>query len=538
MNKEFQSIWKGLDRHANSISKLKIVDLFSSDSNRLTCMRLEAAGLSLDLSKNLVDKKILDRLTDLALAAELPSAIRAMFEGRIINVTEKRAALHTALRAGPNSLARVNGRRIAPEIATVHARMRELTDSVRLGHWKGASGEKITDIVHIGIGGSHLGPELACEALRYSADSRLRVHFLSSVDGGQFDRIVTPLDPASTLFIIASKSFSTTETRLNAASAKSWLTTRFSEHNAIAQHFFAITNAPEHVRQFGIPEANIFPLWDWISGRYSVWSAIGLPIALKFGMKHFEMMLTGAAEMDKHFQHTPLPTNAPVLLGLIGLWNSNFLGAESYAVVPYDDRLRHLPTYLQQLEMESNGKRTTLSNHPLDIASAPVTWGGLGTNAQHTFFQLLYQGTRIIPVDFIVSMTHPAAHSEHHATLVANCFAQAEALARGSPSVEANCTPEIGSTPLYKDIPGNNPSTTISMDSLTPETLGSLIALYEHKTYVQSVIWNINAFDQGGVEAGKTIARDILEEFRSGHVDGKHDPSTSALIRRYIENRK
>jgi glucose-6-phosphate isomerase len=416
--------------------------------------------------------------------------------------------------------------------------MRTLADNVRSGEWKGASGKQMTDIVHIGIGGSHLGPELACEALCYSDNSMLRVHFLSNIDGGQFDRIVTPLDPTSTLFIVASKSFTTTETLLNATSAKSWLTNRFPEHDAIARHFVAITGTKEPARQFGIPATNIFPLWDWVGGRYSLWSAIGLPIALKFGMNHFEMVLAGAAEMDDHFQHTPLSTNAPVLLGLIGLWNNNFLSAESYAVIPYDDRLRHLPTYLQQLEMESNGKRATLSNTPIEIPSAPITWGGPGTNAQHTFFQLLHQGTRNIPVDFIVSMTHPTIHSEHHAALVANCLAQGEALARGSSAVEASLSSEIDGPALYKDIPGNNPSTTISMDALTPQTLGSLIALYEHKTYVESVIWDINAFDQWGVEAGKTIARNILKEFQSGRIDERHDPSTSALIRRYMQNRK
>ena len=534
MNDNIRSVWNELERRAKALAGSQIVDLFEREPDRLARMTQNAASLSLDFSKNLVDGETLEQLIALATAAGLPAAIEAMFDGDAINVTENRAVLHTALRAGPTSTATVNGRRVAPDIARVLERMRKLVDDVRAGRWTGTAGDRITDIVNIGIGGSHLGPQLACEALRYEADAIPNVHFLANVDGGEFDRIVSPLDPASTLFIVASKSFATVETGLNAASARDWLAAQFPEQQTVARHFVAVSADSERARAFGIDDENIYPIWEWVGGRYSLWSAIGLPIALKTGMDNFEAMLAGAADIDEHFRYSPFTANLPVLLGLVGLWNNNFLGAESYAVVPYDERLRRLPDYLQQLEMESNGKHATRSNEPLSTASAPVTWGGLGTNAQHAFFQLLHQGTRFIPVDFIVALTHSGGRREHHDMLVANCFAQAAGLMTGR-------TTAVGSgndLSLHKEIRGNKPSNMISMHALTPQTLGALIALYEHKTYVQSVIWNINAFDQWGVEAGKILAGDILAAFESGRISEHHDASTAALIKRYIETRK
>ena len=538
MNDNIRSVWDELKRRAKAAADSQIVDLFEREPDRLARMTQNAASLSLDFSKNLLDGKTLDRLIDLATAAELPAAIEAMFDGAAINVTENRAVLHTALRAGPTSTATVNGKRVAPEIARVLERMRNMVDDVREGRWTGIAGNRITDIVNIGIGGSHLGPQLACEALRYEADAVPRVHFLANVDGGEFDRVVSPLEPASTLFIVASKSFTTAETRLNAASARDWLAAQFPEPQTLARHFIAASANSERAVAFGIDAANVYPMWDWVGGRYSMWSAIGLPIALRLGMNNFEAMLAGAAEMDDHFRQSPFTTNLPVLLGLVGLWNNNFLGAESYAVVPYDERLRALPDYLQQLEMESNGKGATRSNEPLDTASAPVTWGGLGTNAQHAFFQLLHQGTRFIPVDFIVALTHPEVRRDHHDMLVANCFAQAAGLMSGRTTAVPDGTSDGNDLSLHKEIRGNKPSNMICMHALTPQSLGALIALYEHKTYVQSVIWNINAFDQWGVEAGKMLAGDIVEEFKSGRVDENHDASTAALIKSYIESRK
>ena len=537
MNDNLRSVWEDLERRAGASMDLRIADLFTSEPDRLTRMNRSAAGLSLDFSKNLLNDETLARLIDLATAADLAPAIEAMFDGTAINATERRAVLHTALRAGPGSTASIDGQPVAPEIANTLARMRRLVDDVRAQRWRGFAGDPITDVVNIGIGGSHLGPQLACDALRYEADITPRVHFLANVDGGEFERVVTPLDPASTLFIIASKSFTTTETRLNAASARDWLAARFPGSEAISRHFIAVSAGIERAQAFGIAEENIYPLWDWVGGRYSLWSAIGLPVALSVGMNDFEAMLAGAAQMDEHFRHTAFAANLPVLLALVGLWNNNFLDAGSYAVVPYDDRLRRLPDYLQQLEMESNGKRSTVSSARLEVATAPVTWGGRGTNAQHAFFQLLHQGTRYIPVDFILALMHPADRREHHDMLVANCFAQAAALMSGYTAATADG--ESGGTDLllHKDIPGNKPSNIISMRALTPQALGALIALYEHKTYVQSVIWGINAFDQWGVEAGKTLARDILEEIESGRVDEAHDPSTAALIKRYIDSR-
>ena len=520
-----------LEQHAAALRGRAIAPLFDDEPDRLARLRLNAAGLTLDLSKQLVDRLALSLLEDMAQASGLPAAISAMFRGDIINHTEGRAVLHTALRAGPLGVATVAGQTVAGEIEAVLTRMDTLVAAVHDGRWSGQSGARITDIVNIGIGGSYLGPQLACDALRYQNAGHVKVHFLANIDGGEFDRVVRPLDPASTLFLITSKSFTTVETRVNAMSARSWIAARFPAAAAIARHFVAVSAAPERAVEFGIAADNVYPLWEWVGGRYSLWSAVGLPIALAVGMRGFRELLAGARTLDGHFIEAPLHANLPVLLALVGVWNNNFLGAESNAVVPYDDRLRYLPDYLQQLEMESNGKRVDNHGAPLSCHSAAITWGGLGTNAQHAFFQLLHQGTRRVPIDFVACLTHPAARREHHDMLLANCIAQAEGLMRG----RAGDSGDVLSR--HRDIPGNRPSTLITMQALTPATLGALIALYEHKTYVQSVLWNINAFDQWGVELGKVLAGSILDEFGAGRAGPGHDPSSAALIADYLAAR-
>jgi glucose-6-phosphate isomerase len=520
-----------LRQQAATLAARDIASLFDAEPDRLVRLRKSAAGLTLDVSKQALDTAALEGLLSLAAASGLGAAIEAMFKGDIINHTERRAVLHTALRAGAEGRAEVDGQRVATEVEHVLARMERLVADVHEGRWRGYSGERITDVVNIGIGGSHLGPQLACEALRYQHSGQVRVHFLANVDGGEFDRVVAPLNPASTLFLITSKSFTTVETRLNAMSARAWLATRFADGAAIACHFVAVSAAPAKAVEFGIAADNVYPLWDWVGGRYSLWSAVGLPIAFAVGMDAFREFLAGARALDEHFRATPFADNLAVLLALTAFWNSHCQGAESAAVVPYDDRLRYLPDYLQQLEMESNGKRVDREGQPLEGHSAPVTWGGLGTNAQHAFFQLLHQGTRRVPVDFIVCLTHPAARAAHHDMLVANCIAQAEGLMRGRIIDSAD--------PLarHRDIPGNRASTLISMHALTPATLGALIALYEHKTYVQSVLMNINAFDQWGVELGKVLAGSILEEISQGAVSGEHDASTRAVLEDFLRAR-
>ncbi len=526
----------GLDSHvrllrarATTLREQRIENLFAADPERMQHLVAEAAGLRLDLSKNLIDPDTLAALLELAGLAAVAAAAAAMCAGAEVNPTEGRAALHTALRRAGASDSPVPH---AATIAAVRERMSALVADVRSGRRSGHTGAAFTDVVNIGIGGSHLGPQLACDALRYATTDGPRAHFLANVDGGEFDRIVGSLNPDTTLFIVASKSFSTVETRLNALSARAWLAARHPAPAAIADHFLAVSANPARAIEFGIAEDNVYPMWDWVGGRYSMWSAIGLPVALSRGMDVFDQLLAGAAAMDEHFLDAPPARNLPLLLALTGIWNSTFLGAESYAVIPYDDRLRYLPDYLQQLEMESNGKRVTLAGEPLDHHSAPVTWGGLGTNAQHAFFQLLHQGTRFIPVDFVVAMRHPAARPQHHDMLVANCIAQAEALMTGRPADAADA---LGA---HRATPGNRPSTLLSVDDLTPSTLGALIALYEHKTYVHSVIWDINAFDQWGVELGKQLASTVLEELAGERGPQPHDPSTTALIDRYRSLRR
>ncbi len=515
---------------AAALAHTRISTLFDNESERLQRFSIDVAGISLDASKNLLDQATLDALVALVDGAALRKAITAMFSGDIINRSEHRAVLHTALRAIPGGA--LSPPDAVQTVAGVLTRMERLVAAVQDGRWTGATGKRIRQVVNIGIGGSYLGPQLACDALRDAASGGLQVLFLANVDGAEFERVVSPLDPETTLFIVASKSFTTAETRLNALAARAWLSARCSSSAAVARHFVAVSANPARAVEFGIEADNVYPMWDWVGGRYSLWSAIGLPIAFALGMPGFRALLAGARAMDEHFFAAPFGRNMPVLLALVGVWNNNYLGAETYAVVPYDDRLRYLPEYLQQLEMESNGKQRMASNLPVDSATAPITWGGLGTNTQHAFFQLLHQGTRLVPVDFVVSLRPGSDRREHHDTLVANCLAQAEGLMCGRQ------LPADIADAAQRATPGNHPSNLLCLSELTPYTLGALLALYEHKTFVQAHLWGINAFDQWGVELGKQLAEVIQGEIADGAVSAPHDPSTNALLQRYLAARQ
>ena len=521
-----------LNGYADGWRTRRLRSLFDLAPDRATEFTIEAAGLTLDYSKNHINVQIRDALLELAAASGLGAKVEGLFTGAMLNPTEQRAVLHTALRAAPGEAPAA----VANEVAAVKQRMRELVTALHTGQWRGHTGLAITDVVNIGIGGSHLGPQLACAALRDSHVPQTQVHFVSNVDGGDIASHLARLDPARTLFIVASKSFTTPETALNARTAERWLQARLGDPAANARHFIAITAHPDRAVKFGIARENVLPMWDWVGGRYSLWSAIGLPIALAVGMDSFEAMLAGAANMDRHFRSAPFATNLPVLLALVGIWNTNYLGAETLAVVPYDERLFYLPSYLQQLEMESNGKRVLESNMLVSGHTAPILWGGLGTNVQHAFFQLLHQGTRLIPVDFVLALQNPHSPSGHHDMLIANCLAQAEALMCGRTREEAAATsanvPGID-LPLHRATAGNQPSNMLVMEALTPATFGALLALYEHKTFVQGVIWGINSFDQWGVELGKELAQSLLNEIETAQV-GFHDSSTTALLQRYL----
>ena len=524
-----------LDQHARRLGAGRLDTLFA-DADRVPGWTIEAAGLYVDHSKQFLDTAARDTLLALAAARGLPARIEDLFRGAEVNPTERRAALHTALRNPDDDTARADDQPVGPAIRATLARMRSVVDDITSGRWRGHDGARIEDVVNLGIGGSHLGPQLVCDALRYAHSGAVRVHFVSNVDGGDLDRVLRELDPATTLFIVASKSFTTPETALNARSAQAWILARFADPQAIAAHFFAISAHPQRAVDFGIAADNVLPMWDWVGGRYSLWSAIGLPIALAIGFDGFLALLSGARAMDEHFRSAPLARNAPVMLALCGLWNTNFMGAETQAIVPYDERLNLLPDYLQQLEMESNGKRVTLDAEPVPLGTSPIVWGGVGTNVQHAFFQLLHQGTRRVPVDFILALRHPRSAPAHHDMLVANCFAQAEALMVGRTREALAAAGADLVLAKHREEPGNQPSSMLLMDELTPATLGALLALYEHKTFVRGVLWQINSFDQWGVELGKQLAATLLDEL-AAEQPGPHDASTTTLMARYLARR-
>lgn len=535
--------WRALPRHRDALSSISVRELFTADVTRFSRLSFEAAGLLLDLSKNRITQETLELLAALARQCDLETKIRALFAGEPLNTTEHRAAAHVALR-DPRSC-RVEGVDVSPIILRERERVRRLIAALHEQRWVGYDGQPIRDVVNIGIGGSDLGPRMVTQALRHEHTGHCRTHFVANVDGGEILSLLAQLQPATTLFIIASKSFTTPETTANALTAREWLSraagTRLPEREMIARHFIAISAAPERAVAFGIERENVFELWDWVGGRYSLWSSIGIPIACAIGMDGFERLLAGAATMDRHFRETEISRNLPVLMALLGIWHGNILGAESHAVVPYDERLALLPAYLQQLDMESNGKSVQHDGTPAAVATAPILWGGTGSNAQHAFFQLLHQGTRFVPVDFVVPLRHPVSPPRHHDALVANCLAQSEALMRGRTLDEALALAGVtrndaDATALrlarHRVMPGNRPHNLLVLEELTAETLGALLACYEHRTFVQGVIWNINSFDQWGVEMGKVLAAGILAEI--GGADAQpRDGSTRGLLERY-----
>jgi glucose-6-phosphate isomerase len=537
--------WQALKRHYQEIKDLHLRDLFAADRERAQSMTLGAAGLHLDYSKNRITRETLRLLFELAEAVDLQGWTRRMFAGDQINNTEQRAVLHVALRNRSNRPIYVNGEDVMPAVNAVLAKMEAFTARVRSGEWLGHTGQRITDVVNIGIGGSNLGPKMVCAALGPYLSDDLRVHFVSNVDGTHLAETIRRLDPATTLFVVASKTFTTQETMTNAESARAWSLEALGDPAAVARHFVAVSTNAERVAAFGIDTANMFEFWDWVGGRYSLWSAIGLPIALAVGFDRFVELLEGAHSMDEHFAHADLSENLPAIQGLIGVWYANFFGARTHAVLPYDEYLRFLPAYLQQGDMESNGKRVTREGVEVTYTTGPVVWGEPGTDGQHAFYQLIHQGTQMIPADFIGAIHSHNPVGDHHVKLMANFFAQTEALMRGRSADEALAEMLESGMPdglarflaTHRSFPGNRPTNSILVERLTPHTLGALIAMYEHRIFTQGVVWGINSYDQWGVELGKQLAGVILGELEAGQVTADHDGSTTALIGHFIQRR-
>ncbi|AXA94421.1 glucose-6-phosphate isomerase [Massilia sp. YMA4] len=529
--------YQALQSHAAEARDWQMRQLFAADPQRFPALTVDAAGLFLDYSKNRLDARTIELLVDLARERGIEAQRDAMFAGDKINLTEHRSVLHTALRMPRGKQLVVDGQDVGADVHAVLDRVKTFTDKVRNGTWLGYSGKPITDIVNIGIGGSDLGPKMAVLALRSYAHPRLKMHFVSNVDGHDMDAVLAQVNHETTLFIVASKTFTTAETMLNAQTARRWFLCEGREED-LARHFVAVSTNTEAVSKFGIDTDNMFPFWDWVGGRYSVWSAIGLSVALAVGFGYFQTMLEGAHAMDEHFRTAPLAQNMPVLLALVGFWNRQFLGATSLSIAPYHQDLNRFPAYLQQLDMESNGKRVTKGGQPVDTPTCPIVWGECGTNAQHAYFQLLHQGTDVVPIDFIAALRATHDLEGHHDALLANCFAQSEAFMKGKSADEVRAElqaqglteTKIDELVPHKTFPGNRPSNTILMDQLTPATLGALIALYEHKTFVQGVIWDIASFDQWGVELGKVLAKKIQAELEGDVDPGAHDSSTNGLI--------
>ena len=529
--------WADLQRHFEKMRDVHLRDLFAADAQRFQRFSARLDDLLVDYSKHRADGETLRLLFALARQARVEELRDRMFAGEKINVTEDRAVLHVALRNRSNRPILVDGKDVMPEVNQVLARMRAFTERLRSGAWKGATGERITDVVNIGIGGSDLGPVMATEALRPDWQEGLAAHFVSNVDSTHLVETVKPLDPARTLFIVASKTFTTQETLMNARSARAWLTGKLGEA-AVPKHFVAVSTNAAEVAKFGIDTENMFGFWDWVGGRYSMWSAIGLPIACVVGMEKFEELLTGAHEMDEHFRTAPLEKNLPVILGMLGIWYANFFGAQTHAILPYDQYLHRFPAYFQQGDMESNGKRVDREGNLIaGYTTGPVVWGEPGTNGQHAFYQLIHQGTRLVPCDFIATVRSRNALGDHHPVLLANFFAQTEALMRGKTADEARAEGVPEALVPHKTFPGNRPSTSMIFDELTPRSLGRLTALYEHKIFVQGAVWNINSFDQWGVELGKQLAKRIEPELKAAGEVTSHDSSTNGLVNHYKSRR-
>src|SRR5712692_9083132 len=526
--------WKALAEHYQKIRDLHLRTLFSQDPRRGEHFACEADGIYLDYSKNRITDETLRLLLELARDSGLRERIDAMFRGEKINVTENRPVLHVALRAPRDESIVVDGENVVPQVHAVLDKMTDFSDRVRSGEWKGYTGKRMRNIINIGIGGSDLGPFMAYEALKYYSDRDLAVRFVSNVDGNEFVEATRDLNPAETLFIVSSKTFTTLETLTNARSAREWCVRALGSEKAVAKHFVAVSTNAEEVEKFGIDTANMCEFWDWVGGRYSYDSAIGLSLMIAIGPDRFREMLAGFHAMDEHFRTTPFERNLPVLLGLIGLWYNNFFGAETVAILPYDHYLGRLSAYLQQLDMESNGKHVDLEGRKVNYQTGPIIWGQPGTNGQHAFYQLVHQGTKLIPCDFIGFCQPLDLLKPHHDLLMANFFAQTEALAFGKTAEEVTADGVPAFQVPHRTFEGNHPTNTILAEMLTPETLGKLIALYEHKVFVQGSIWHINSFDQWGVELGKVLANRIIPELESASEPRlAHDSSTNTLIRRY-----
>ena len=527
--------WRALAAHQKKIKGLHLRQLFAADPKRAERMTVQAAGLFLDYSKNRITRETVKLLLKLADETGLRSRIKAMFSGEKINVTENRAVLHVALRAPKGARILVDGKNVLPDVLAVLDKMEDFSKRVRSGAWKGHTGKRIKNVINIGIGGSDLGPVMAHEALKHYSLRNLTFRFVSNIDGIDFVEATNDLDPAETLFIVSSKTFTTLETMTNAQTARDWLLRGLGGNpTAVAKHFVAVSTNAEKVSAFGIDTANMFGFWDWVGGRYSMDSAIGLSTMLAIGPDNFRLMLKGFHEMDEHFRIAPFEKNVPVLMGLLSVWNNDFLGAHTVAVLPYEQYMKRFPAYLQQLTMESNGKHVTIDGKKVDYQTGPIYWGEPGTNGQHSFYQLIHQGTRLIPCDFIAFAHALTPLGRHHDILMANVFAQAEALAFGKTpeEVKAEGTPDW--LVPHRVFEGNRPSNTILAERLTPETLGKLVALYEHSVFTQGVIWNIDSFDQWGVELGKALAQRIIPELEGKAPPRlKHDSSTNNLIRRY-----
>ncbi|MCO4892386.1 glucose-6-phosphate isomerase [Cupriavidus sp. WGtm5] len=529
--------WNALLRHHDTLRDAQMRDWFDREgAQRVAQCSVEAAGLYLDYSKNRITPQTMSLLMQLAAEAGVTRRRDAMFAGEHINTTEDRAALHVALRATAGAGYKVDGEAVVPAIQQVLARMRDFSARVRSGAWKGATGERITDVINIGIGGSDLGPRMVCRALSHLADAdgntAPRMHFVSNVDGTDLAETLVRLDPQRTLVIVCSKTFTTLETMANAHSARAWFVAGGVPEPDLAKHFVAVSTNTEAVREFGIDPANMFEFWDWIGGRFSLWSSVGLSITLAVGFDAFADLLAGGRAMDEHFRSAPLERNMPVILGMLGIWYRNFWNLPTSCMAPYSTSLELFPAFLQQLEMESNGKSVQLDGQPIRTHTSPVVWGTAGTNGQHAYFQQIHQGSQVVPVDFVAPLVPPRRLPGHHAKLLANCFAQAEALMRGRSADELRAgglKDEVRIAHMVFD--GNRPSNTLLMEDLTPNVLGALIALYEHRTFVQGVVWRINSFDQWGVELGKILARPIEAEL-AGTATGQHDASTAALIAR------
>ncbi len=533
--------WQALVEHQREIAQLHMRNLFAADPARFERFSLRFGDILFDYSKNRITERTMALLMDLARQSELGQRIEAMFNGDKINTTERRAVLHTALRNRSNTAVYVDGQDVMPEVNRVLDKMREFSSAVRSGEWKGYTGKAITDIVNIGIGGSDLGPKMVCEALKPYARPDLRVHFVSNVDSSDLVETLKLVNPETVLFLVASKTFTTQETMANAHSSRAWFLKTAQDEAAIARHFAAMSTNTEAVRAFGIDTRNMFEFWDWVGGRYSLWSAIGLSIALYVGMEHFEELLAGAHQVDQHFRSTPFEKNIPVIMALLGIWYNNFFGAQSQAILPYDQYLVHFPAYFQQGDMESNGKSVTNQGKWVDYSTGPVIWGQPGTNGQHAFYQLIHQGTRLIPCDFLAAANSHNPLGDHQAILVSNFLAQTEALMKGKTPEEARAELQAAGysgTQLEelvpaKTFPGNRPTNSFLYPKLTPRVLGALIALYEHKIFTQGVIWEINSFDQMGVELGKQLAKKILPELAGTEAVDNHDSSTNGLINAY-----